>query len=301
MRKYPMTDRTNLNAARFLESLHQLTSDAERLDSVLTRTMQALEKNGIKLSVDVTGIMATVRQDVENVERASRSVFTELGEFQQLVRTSALITSSLDLDQVLHEVMDTIISLTRAERAYLMLRDQSTDELTIRAARNWDRESLAQEDAIFSRSIVNTAIAQGEPIITTNAQADDRFQGMQSVVSNALRSILCIPLVLHGRIVGVLYADNRVEQGLFNQDSVPLMLAFGSQAAIAIENARLFARVKDDLDKAQREVQRLQIQIDQKKVTKEVKEITDTEYFQTLSSLAKDMRRQFDDDPNDKT
>lgn len=291
-----MTDRTNLNAARFLESLHQLTSDTERLDSLLNRTLQALEKNGIKLSVDVTGVMATVRQDVENVERASRSVFSELGEFQQLVRTSALITSSLDLDQVLHEVMDTIIALTRAERAYLMLRDHATDELSIRAARNWDRESLAQEDAIFSRSIVNTAIAQGEPIITTNAQSDDRFQGMQSVMSNALRSILCIPLVLHGRIVGVLYADNRIEQGLFNQDGVPLMLAFGSQAAIAIENARLFAQVKDDLDRAQREVQRLQIQIDQKKVTKEVKEITETDYFQTLSSLAKDMRRQFDDD-----
>ncbi|MBI5928088.1 MAG: GAF domain-containing protein [Chloroflexi bacterium] len=295
-----MTDRTNMNAAHFLESLHQLMSSTERLESVLARMMQALEKNGIKLSVDVAGIMATVRQDTDNVERASHSVFTELGEFQQLVRTSALITSSLDLQQVLQEVMDTIISLTRAERAYLMLRDHETDELSIRAARNWDRESLAQEDAIFSRSIVNSAIAQGEPIITTNAQSDDRFQGMQSVVSNSLRSILCIPLVLHGRIVGVLYADNRIEQGLFNQDSVPLMLAFGSQAAIAIDNARLFAQVKADLDKAQREVQRLQIQIDQKKVTKEVKEITETDYFQTLSSLAKDMRRQFDDDPNNK-
>lgn len=291
-----MTDRTNMNAARLLESLDQLTKSTERLDSVLSRMMQALEKNGIKLSVDVAGIVATVRQDVAKVESAGHSVFTELGEFQQLVRTSALITSSLDLEQVLYEVMDTIIALTGAERAYLMLRDSQTDELSIRAARNWDRESLSQDDAVFSRSIVNTAIAQGEPIITTNAQSDDRFQAVQSVVSHALRSILCIPLVLHGRIVGVLYADNRIEQGLFSQDSVPLMLAFGSQAAIAIENARLFARVKDDLDRAQREVERLQIQIDQKKVTREVKEITDTEYFQALSSLAKDMRRQLDED-----
>lgn len=291
-----MTDRTNLNAARFLQGIDSLTTSTEKLDSVLARMMQALEKNGIKLSVDVSGIMATVRQDVENLDRASRTVFAELGEFQQLVRTSALITSSLDLDHVLYEVMDTIIALTRAERAYLMLRDRQTDELSIRAARNWDRESLAQEDAVFSRSIVNTAIAEGEPIITTNAQSDDRFQGMQSVVSHSLRSILCIPLVLHGRIVGVLYADNRIEQGIFNQDSVPLLLAFGSQAAIAIENARLFAQVKDDLDKAKLEVQRLQIQIDQSKVTKEVRDITETDYFQTLSSLAKDMRRQYSTD-----
>jgi transcriptional regulator with GAF, ATPase, and Fis domain len=264
-----------------------------RLETVLERMLQALNKRGINLSVDITGIMMSVHQDVEAVEKSSQEVFSQLGEFQQLVRMSALITSSLDLDHVLEEVMDTIISLTGAERAYLMLHDPATDDLTIRKARNWDRESLSDSDAVFSRGVVNTTIAQGEPVITTNAQADDRFQGLQSVVSHSLRSILCIPLVLHGRIVGVLYADNRIEQGIFSQSSVPVLLAFASQAAIAIENARLFEQVKDDLDKAQREVQRLRIQIDQKKVTKEVSEITETEYFQKLSSLARDMRQQF--------
>ena len=64
-----------------------------------------------------------------------------------------------------------------------------------------------------------------------------------------------------------------------------------NQAAIAIVNAQQFARVKADLDRAQREVRRLQIEVDQKNLDKELSEITDTEYFQRLSSLARDIRK----------
>jgi transposase-like protein len=77
------------------------------------------------------------------------------------------------------------------------------------------------------------------------------------------------------------------------ESSVPLLTAFGSQAAIAIENARLFKQVKADLDEAQHEVKRLrlQIEIDHKRVKEEVGEITESKYFQELSSMANDMRR----------
>jgi GAF domain-containing protein len=233
----------------------------------------------------------TVQQDVKVVERKGLIVFEQLDQLQELVRTVALITSSLELDQVLAEVMDTVIQLTGAERAYLMLRAKDTDELTIWAARNWDRETLAETDTVFSSSIVNEALEKMEAVVTTNAQDDARFQELKSVVQHGLRSVLCIPLTMRGRVIGVLYADNRIDQGVFSQHNVPLLTAFGTQAAIAIENARQFKQVKDDLQQAQRELQHLQIQIDQQKLAQQVSDITESEYFEHLAAVAQSIRQ----------
>ena len=275
----------------FAASLDEAKKQVDDLGGMLSRTLQALTQHGIQLSVDLTGKVNTVQQNLGTIDKKSRRVIQQLEQQKELVRTVALITSSLELDQVLNEVMDTVIHLTGAERAYLMLHDRNTEELSIRAARNWDRETIDDEEAVFSRSIVNAAIESLEPIVSTNAQGDARFSDLKSVVQHGLRSILCIPLSLHGRVVGVLYADNRIEQGIFSSDEIPLLTAFGTQAAIAIENARLFTRVKDDLREAKRELEVLKIQIDRSKVDEQVNEITESDYFERLSEAARAIRQ----------
>ncbi len=275
---------------QFSESLNQFRNQTEQLSDVLSRTLQALSKHGVQLSVDLDGMLRKLRQQTDTVNKRSQRLITQYDRQRELVRTVALITSSLELDQVLAEVMDTVIHLTGAERAYLMLRQRDSDELTIRAARNWDRETISDDDAVFSRSIVNAALEDKQPIVTTNAQGDERFQDMKSVMQHGLRSIMCIPLVMHGRVVGVLYADNRIEQGIFSDDDIPLLTAFGAQAAIAIENARAFGRVQHDLRETKRELQQLKIQIDSAKVSEQVDEITGSDYFERLSEAARAIR-----------
>jgi len=285
-----MTDLVDRTVAEFSESLNRLAGHVGQLEIALSRTLQALSKHGVQLTINLDGMMQDVRRDLDTTQRDSRTVIEQYEQLNELLRTIALITSSLELEQVLAEVMDTVIQLTGAERAYLMLRSTDSDELTIRAARNWDRETLSEEDVVFSRSIVAAAVDQMEPVISTNALGDTRFQEVQSIMQHGLRSVLCIPLTLHGRTVGVLYADNRIEQGIFSQNIVPLLTAFGTQAAIAIENARQFGQVKDDLREAQLELHHLQIQIDQRRVVQQVSEITESEYFQKLSAAARNMR-----------
>ena len=276
----------------FSDGLATAQNQAAALTSLLTRTLQALSKHNIQLAVDIPGKAHEVEQNLGKLEKQSLKVLRQLDQQKELMRTMALITSSLELDQVLAEVMDTVIHMTGAERAYLMLRDKNEGgELSIRAARNWDRETMPEGDVIFSSSIVNAALEQQVPIITTNAEDDARFESKRSVVQHGLRSVVCIPLSLRGRVVGVLYADNRIEQGIFSNDDVPLLTAFGTQAAIAIENARQFGRVKNDLREAQRELQSLKIQIDRQKVEQQVSEITESEYFDRLSKAARDIRR----------
>jgi GAF domain-containing protein len=275
----------------FIDNLHDVQNRTADLGSLLQRTLQALSQHGVQLSVDIPGKVQGIQQDIGKLDRQSRKVVRQLEQQQELMRLMALITSSLELDQVLAEVMDTVIHLTGAERAYLMLREKVDGELHIRAARNWDRETMPENDVFFSSSIVNAALEQMEPIITTNAEGDERFESKRSVVQHGLRSVVCIPLSLRGRVVGALYADNRLDQGVFSTDDVPLLTAFGTQAAIAIENARQFGRVKDDLREAQRELQSLKIQIDRQKVDEQVSEITESDYFDRLSKAARDLRQ----------
>ncbi|MBN2305001.1 MAG: GAF domain-containing protein [Anaerolineae bacterium] len=286
-----MTDQSDRVVGEFSANLDQLSEQADELQTVLTRTLKALTQHGVQLSVDLDGLVKGVQTELKNVRTKSQRMVARLEQQRELVRTVALITSSLELSDVLAEVMDTVIQLTGAERAYLMLRSRTSDELQIRAARNWDRETLFEDEVVFSHSIVNAALEQMEPIVATNAQGDARFQEMKSVVQHGLRSIICIPLTLRGTVVGVLYADNRIEQGIFSQDDIPLLTAFGAQAAIAIENARQFGQVKDDLQQTQRELEILKIQIDTQKVQEQVRDITDTAYFEHLAEAARELRR----------
>ncbi len=217
------------------QAMQQVTEDAKQLEAAIQRLSESLRKRNLQMSPEVDMTMDRLRVGIAEAGKQAAAVITQSTRLQELVHASALITTSLELEQVLQEVMDSVVTLSGAERAYLMLRDG--DDLTIRAARNWD--TRPDEDAVFSSSVVLEAFNKAEPILTINAQSDARFQQKQSVIGYALRSILCIPLILERRVVGVLYMDNRIKAGVFNKESVQLLSAFGSQAAIAIEKARL--------------------------------------------------------------
>ena len=275
----------------FVESLARLTARGAPLQAVLQELRALAQSPNHQPSAELPAHIAQAVRDLSSVQVGSKRVVNQLRQLQGLVRTSAVITSSLEIDRVLEEVMDTAITLTNAERAYLMLRAEGSDELELRAARNWDRETLGDQEVTFSSSVMDTVLESGEPVLTLNAQGDSRFQGNESVLINDLRSIICIPLKLRDRVTGVLYADNRLEQGVFDQDSVELVSTFANFAAIAIDNARHFARVAADLAEAKREVKRLQIEVNEQRLSSEISAITETDYFQRLSSLAHDLRK----------
>ncbi len=163
-----------------------------------------------------------------------------------LVDISQIVNSSLELNEVLRIVMDTIVRLTGAERGFLMLRDED-NSLQIRIARNWEQESINPSEFAISRTIINRVVSEGQAILTTNAQEDPRFGGQESIIAYSLRSILSVPLKVKDAMTGLIYTDNRIRTGLFTETEKDLLTAFANQAAIAIENARLFESVRRTL------------------------------------------------------
>ena len=171
----------------------------------------------------------------------------QYGHLQALANIGQVVNSTLEVDEVLQIVMDTIVRLTEAERGFLMLRDER-GEMTIRIARNWEQESINQNESSISRSVVQRVIDGGEAVLTTNAREDPRFGGQESIIAFNLRSILCVPLMVKTELIGVIYTDNRIRTGIFSESERDLLIAFSNQAAVAIENARLFTSLKRTLE-----------------------------------------------------
>lgn len=171
----------------------------------------------------------------------------EQSRIAALYRVSTMLGGSLNLNEVLNQVMDAVIELTRAERGFLVLVTPETGELVLRAARNFVGESLSEANMELSRTVIDTVIRTGEGVVTTNAQEDPRFARQESVITFALRSILCAPLRSRGNIIGAVFVDNRVQTGLFAEGDLSMLNAFASQAAVAIENARLYTQTDQTL------------------------------------------------------
>jgi signal transduction histidine kinase len=166
----------------------------------------------------------------------------EQSRLEALYHVSRVLGTSLNLDEVLTQVMDAVIGLTGAERGLLVLADSGTSTWQIRAARNFAKKDLQPDEMSFSRTVINTVLQTGQGVVTTDAQQDPRFAQHESIVTMALRSILCAPLLVRDRVSGVIYVENRIQRNLFNQADLELLNTFAAQAAIAIENARLYTR-----------------------------------------------------------
>jgi adenylate cyclase len=254
-----MTQQESVQQPDTLQLLEEVVSKLEQLETRLNRFQPTLAALGMTLNLGET--MQPIRQALEKIRIESKKTTSSLEQLQSIVRTSALLTSSLELDQVLKRIIDIVVDLTGAERVYLMVRDVQDGELTLRTARNWDRETIREDDMMISRKVVNLAVVQKAPILTTNAQQDTRFGDSESVIRYALRSILCVPLLIQETIVGVLYADNRIARGVFAEGHIPLLAAFGTHGAVALENARVFAETRAELEKTRRELEDARKQI----------------------------------------
>jgi sigma-B regulation protein RsbU (phosphoserine phosphatase) len=154
-----------------------------------------------------------------------------------LYRIAQLFGLALDLDEVLVRVMEEVVAATGAERGFLLMCDEF-DRLTVRTARNRDGTFVNSPDDQLSREVVDRVCADGQPLLTAVPQQD----------VPGLRSVLCVPLHIRGETPGLLYVENSVEAGAFSAADLDLMTALANQSAIAIENARLFCSVREQVD-----------------------------------------------------
>jgi Nif-specific regulatory protein len=154
-----------------------------------------------------------------------------------------VVNSSLDLQEVLNRTMDLVLERLGAERGMIVLSNRLTRELEIAVVRNLGYEDK-DEGRQLSESVVRRVIENREPVLAVDALSDGRFAGAESIVARHIRSILAVPMAIRDRLAGAIYVDHRHSRHLFGQSDLEFLVAFADQAAIAIENARLYGELE---------------------------------------------------------
>lgn len=162
-----------------------------------------------------------------------------------LVMVSRLLSSKLDISELLTTIMRLASRVVGAERASLYLLDEKTQELYFDVALGLP-EDVQKMRWRVGEGIAGTCAKEGRSIIINDAANDPRHSKKADSASGFVtRSLLTCPMIIKGKVIGVVQAINRVD-GEFTDTDRNNFEAFASQAAIAIENSRLFSSVKEE-------------------------------------------------------
>lgn len=199
------------------------------------KKLQEIQQHFDEKLQDLTSKNAMLINQVQELKAERESLLT-------LQKVSTTINSVLDSKKLFDLIMDMVIRELKAERGFVVLKDG--ENLNFKAARNIDEKELSTSESNLSTSIVQKVIKTGEPVLTSDAQADGRFQS-QSIVDLKLRSILCVPFNIKDKTIGAVYVDNRLVSGLFTEHDLDFLISFSHQAAIALENAFLYEELRE--------------------------------------------------------
>jgi hypothetical protein len=157
--------------------LRQLRSLVEETETSLSSQRDILKMRGMNLPPMAMKSIGNLSSDLAQLETNVISEQTELAQLRSLADTGSMINSTLDLDGVFEQAMDVVISLTDAERGYIILKDPETGDVDFRVVReNELMPKQATSDPQVSQTILNEVLESGEPLLADNAYKDDRLQ-----------------------------------------------------------------------------------------------------------------------------
>jgi len=156
-----------------------------------------------------------------------------------------LLTSTLNLTEILNLIMSRMSQLVEAENWSLLLLDEKTNELTFQVVVGIERESVKDFRIPVGTGIAGEAAASGEIIFIQDVQNDPRFyKQVDTRTGFTTKSLLCIPLKTHGKVLGVIEIINIENFELFRQKKLPILSILSDYAAIAIENSQYLTKIR---------------------------------------------------------
>ena len=163
-----------------------------------------------------------------------------LGGYRRLIEIARDLASTLDLDVLLERIVQAAAEVSGSEASSILLYDDMTQQLYFQVATNLDEPTMRGLVIPLEGSIAGWIVTNRKPIRIANAQQDPRlFTNVDRVTGHPTQSLLGVPLITKNKIVGVLEALNK-EKGEFTDGDESMLSVLGAQAAVAIENARLF-------------------------------------------------------------
>ncbi len=218
-------ERFSLNV---LEGAATVKVNGKRVKSCVLRHGDVIEAGAAKMDFL---LYDEPRLGQEELDAARLEAFRKMVEFNRRLMSQASPAELID------ELLDSVIELTRADKGMLILLEDG--RLQVKAARNLKKETIGDAVEKLSDTILAEVIRSRRPLIVSDALHHERFSGSESVVNLKLCSVMAAPLLEKGELFGVLYLGNDNVVNLFEERSLEVLDVFSAQASLLIRNALL--------------------------------------------------------------
>jgi len=179
----------------------------------------------------------------------------ELNSYRKLFEFSQKLMAEYEVSALLDQLMDVIIQVSNADKGFIVLMESG--EAVVKVARNLRRETISDAVSHLSDSILAKVIEQRKPLIVSDALSDAQFKNALSVVNLRLTSVMCVPLLERGNLIGVIYVGNDHVAQLFDEASLEVLTIFAAQASLLIRNALLVNELQLDNRSLQERIERM--------------------------------------------
>jgi len=186
----------------------------------------------------------TMIDEAAPIEEEAAETVADLDAYTKLYEFSERLIHQRDLGELLDALMDAVIEITNADKGFLVLLDGDT--IDVKVARNLNRENIADAVSQLSDSIIAKVVRSRRPVIVSDAMRDDEFSAAKSVMQLKVSSVICVPLLDRGRLLGLIYVGNDSIRDLFQQDTLRILTVFSSQASLIVANALLLNELRVD-------------------------------------------------------
>lgn len=214
------------------EEADELDTDRVEFDESLTHaTAQFRAQDLVYLHPD------RVLKEIPASSRVARNL-------SALLKISNLVHAIRNLNELQNQILNSIFEVVPAERGAILLDDDGKGQFASVYARH--RLPGAPQPLRVSRTVVRQVVQQGLAVLGVDVASAGGLSAVESVVSSNVRSLLCVPLLMFGKVTGAIYLDSTSFSGRFDEDDLQLVAAIAGISVVALENARRLSRLEQE-------------------------------------------------------
>ena len=161
-----------------------------------------------------------------------------------LLEVSKELSVPQELDQLLEKILTLLFEIMNVDRGGILLVDSQTNQLQQKAVKF--RQGILETSNFYSATITDFVYQKGEAVLAADAANDMRFNESQSILQQSIHASMCVPLKPKDEVLGVLYVDNLSLSHAYNLEDLEFLTGLANQAAIAIDNAKLYEQIQSE-------------------------------------------------------
>jgi len=207
------------------------------------RRSKADLEHGDQLQVGNTELSFRLFDDSEDDAEQERAR-AALQAYDSLYAFSRRLMGEYRLSELLRELMDAVIEVSSAQKGFLLLAGE--DGPQVKVARSAEGEDIENAEDMLSDSIVQRVLNERQPLIISDALNDSEFNASLSILSLKLCSVMCVPLLDRGTLIGLIYVGHDNVVNLFDDANLETLTVFSAQASLIVQNALLVDALRAD-------------------------------------------------------